>query len=239
MLGNFTENRSALLLTEEGGVLINTPRSKSINNNYTSNSTIDLQEDGSGTATVQVNTTGEYKDDMLNYVFDQKKDDQKKYLLERLGFLQPDAFELEYNKSDMQAATKVKLSIEKIPEFTAGNKMFLNPRIYKIWTYALPKAENRTQDFYFETPFIKTDTTVYKIPDGFVPETLPKAKELQFKFGNFKSTYQFDENKKSIITTARLELKEYRIPAAKFITTKKFFNDVLAEYAEKIVIKKL
>ncbi len=239
VLGNFTENRSALLLTEDGGVLINTPKSKSVNNNYTSNSSIDLQADGSGSATVQLNTTGEYKEDMMNYVFDQKKDEQKKYLLERLGFLQPDAFELDYDKNDKQAATKIKLDIEKIPEFTAGNKMFLNPRIYKIWTYALPKAENRTQDFYFETPFIRTDTTVYKLPEGFVPETLPKAKELLFEFGNFKSTYQFDENKKSIITTARLELKEYRIPVEKFVATKKFFNDVSVEYSEKIVIKKL
>lgn len=239
VLGNFTENRAALLLTEDGGVLINTPKSKSVNNNYISNSSIILLEDGSGTAIVRLNTSGEYKDDMLNYIFDQKKDDQKKYLLEGLGFLQPDVFELEYDKSDMQAATKIKLDIEKIPEFTAGNKMFLNPRIYKIWTYALPKAENRTQDFYFETPFIKTDTTVYKIPDGFALETLPKTKELQFEFGSFKSTYLFDESKKSIVTTARLELMEYRIPAAKFMATKKFFNDVLAEYAEKIVIKKL
>ena len=239
MLGNFTENRSALLLTTDGGVLINTPKSKSVNNRYTSNTSIDLRDDGAGTAIIQLKTTGEFKDDMLHYIFDQKKDDQKKYLVEQLGFLQPDAFELEYDKNDMQAAAKIKLAIEKIPEFTAGNKMFLNPRIYKLWTSALPKAENRTQDFYFETPFIKTDITVYKIPTGFVPETLPKAKELQFEFGNFKSTYQFDENKKSIITTAWLELKAYRIPAAKFIATKKFFNDVLAEYAEKIVIKKL
>lgn len=239
VLGNFTENRSALLLTEDGGVLINTPKSKSVNNTYISNTSISLLEDGSGTATVQLNTSGEYKEDMLNYIFDQKKDDQKKYLFDRLGFLQPDAFELEYDKSDMQAAAKIKLAIEKIPEFTAGNKMFLNPRIYKIWSYALPKVENRTQDFYFETPFIKTDTTVYKIPDGFVLETLPKAKELQFEFGNFKSTYQFDESKKSIITTARLELKEYRIPVAKFVAAKKFFNEVLVEYSEKIVLKKL
>ena len=239
VLGNFTENRSALLLTEDGGVLINTPKSKAANNHYTSNSFIDLLADGSGTATVRLNTTGEYKEDMLNSIFDQKKDDQKNYLLEGLRFLQPDIFELEYDKASKEAATKISFNYEKIPEFTAGNKMFLNPRIYKIWSYALPKAENRTQDFYFDHPLIKTDTTVYKLPDGFAVETLPKTKELKFEYGTFKTTYQFDENKKSIITTARLELTEYKIPAAKFLAAKTFFNDVLTEYTEKVVIKKL
>jgi transglutaminase-like putative cysteine protease len=239
VLGNFTENRSALLLTDEGGVLINTPKSKSVNNRYTSNTNIDLRDDGAGAAIIQLNTTGEFKDDMLNYIFDQKKDEQKKYLVEQLGFLQPDAIELEYDKNDMQAATRIKLAIEKIPEFMAGDKMFLNPRIYKIWTYALPKAENRTQDFYFQHPFIKTDTTIYNLPEGYVIETLPKTKQVSFDYGSFISTYQYDENKKQITTTAKLQLDEYKIPAAKFIAAKKFFNDVLVEYAEKIVIKKL
>ncbi|MEI7736078.1 MAG: transglutaminase-like domain-containing protein [Ferruginibacter sp.] len=239
VLGSFTENRSALLLTEDGGVLINTPKSKASGNFFSSTSTITLQPEGSGTASVQLHTTGEYKEDMLNYVFDHKKDDQKEFLIESLGFLQPDAFELTYNKSSAQAETNIKLDIEKIPEFTAGSKMFLNPRIYKLWTYALPKAENRTQDFYFANPFIKTDTSIYKLPEGFVLETLPKSKDLKFEFGSFKSTYQYDAANKSIITTARLQLDVIKIPAANFLAAKNFFNDVLTEYTEKIVIKKL
>jgi len=51
--------------------------------------------------------------------------------------------------------------------------------------------------------------------------------------------YEFDEAKKSIRSVARLELDEYKIPAAKFLAAKNFFNEVLAEYTEKIVIKRL
>jgi len=239
VLGNFTENRQALLLTENGGVLINTPKSKAENNRYASTSIINLQADGSGTVATEIKTAGEYKDDVKNYVFDQKKDDQKKYIIDGLGFLQPDDFEINYNKEEKTAPVKLQLAIEKIPEFTAGNKLFLNPRIYKIWRYVLPKAEDRTQDFYFETPFLKTDTTIYKLPEGYGLETLPKSKDLAFEFGSFKTTYRYDETQKTIITTAQLQLNEYKIPAAKFPAAKKFFNDVLAEYSEKIVVKKL
>ena len=86
---------------------------------------------------------------------------------------------------------------------------------------------------------IKTDTTTYRLPEGFGLETLPKSKELKFEYGSFSSTYRFDEQQKTIVTTARLVLNEYKIPVAKFSATKKFFNDVLAEYTEKIVVKRL
>ncbi|MEO7767975.1 MAG: hypothetical protein ABIS01_11135, partial [Ferruginibacter sp.] len=239
VLGSFTENRNALLITEDGGKLVPTPKSKSSDNIFSSKSTIELSEDGSGAIKVTLNTTGEYKKDLVHYISNQKKDDQKDYLVNYIGYMLPDAFEINYDRANKSTATTINLVIGKIPAFTAGKKMFLNPRIYKIWGHVLPRAENRTQDFYFENPFIKTDTTIYQLPGGFGIETLPKPKNVHFEFGSFNTTYEFDESKKSILSVARLELKEYKIPAAKFLATKKFFNEVLDEYTEKIVIKHL
>ncbi|MEP7142497.1 MAG: DUF3857 domain-containing protein [Ferruginibacter sp.] len=239
VLGNFTENRNALLITEDGGKLVATPTSKASNNTFSSNSTIDLAPDGSGIVNVMLNTTGEYKQEMMYYIDNQKKDDQKRFLVNYIGYMQPDEFEINYDQADKNAPTKMSMSISKIPEFTAGKKLFLNPRIYKIWSKTLPRAENRTQDFYFESPFVKTDTTVYQLPEGFGIETLPKAKKLKFEYGSYTTSCEFDEIKKSIRSVARLELDEYKIPAAKFLAAKNFFNEVLGEYTEKIVIKRL
>lgn len=239
VLGNFTENRNALLITEDGGKLVPTPRSHATENEFGTNEQITLNTDGSGTAKVVLTGTGEYKQDFLLYFGEQIKDEQKKFLVNDLGFIQPDEFEIRYDKKNNQKRVEVMMSMEKIPDFTAGSKMFLNPRIYKLWSYALPKAENRTQDFYFYHPLIKTDTTIYHLPDGYGVETLPKTKELKFEYGSYTTSYGFDEKQRSITTTARLVLNEYKIPVEKFTATKKFFNDVLAEYAEKIVIKRL
>ncbi len=239
VLGNFTENRNALLITEDGGKLVATPKSKASENTFTSNSVINLNEDGSGTANIILNTTGEYRQEFLHSLADRVKDEQKKFLVNDLGFLQPDKFEILFDRNNKPTATTVNMEIEKIPDFTAGTKLFLNPRIYKLWSYALPKAEHRTQDFYFQHPFIKTDTTTYKLPVGYGMETLPKSKEIKFEFGSFSATYFFNEEQKTIITTAKLVLNEYKIPVEKFPATKKFFTEVLAEYTEKIVIKHL
>jgi hypothetical protein len=239
VLGNFTENRNALLITEDGGKLVPTPKSRASENVFSSNTTVNLNEDGSGTANVILNTKGEYHQQFLEDFLEQIKDQQKDFIVNYLGFIQPDKFEIRYDKGNKNAPTYLTLEIEKIPDFSAGTKMFLNPRIYKLWKSPLPKTEHRTQDFYFPFPLVKTDTTRYHLPEGYGPETLPKAKDLSFEYGSFSTTYQFDESQRVIISTARLVLNEFKIPAAKFAATKKFFADVLAEYSEKIVIKHL
>lgn len=238
-LGNFTENKYALLITEDGGKLVPTPTSKASDNLFSSTATIELGADGSGLVNVSITATGEYKQDLVHYISNQKKDDQKRFLVNYLGYNQPDEFEINYDQVNKNAATKMEMLISKIPEFSAGKKVFLNPRLYKIWGSELPKTENRTQDFYFEHPFIKTDTTTYKLPEGFTIETLPKAKNIVFEYGSFNSSYKFIEDSRSIISISRLQLNQYKIPVAKFVITKNFFNEVLGEYTEKIVIKKL
>jgi hypothetical protein len=239
VLGSSTENRNALLITEDGGKLVPTPKSKAMDNVFSSTTVIDLAADGSGLVDVTLNTCGQYKQELMYYIGDQKKDDQKEFLVDYMGYLLPDEFDIKYDKEDKKAATILRMSIGKIPEFTAGKKFFLNPRLYKISDIALPKSEHRTQDFYFHHPMIKTDTTIYQLPEGFGIETLPKPKKISFEYGSFTANYQYDESKRLVTSTARLELNEYKIPPAHFSATKTFFNAVLGEYTEKIVIKQL
>ncbi len=239
VLGNFTENKYALLITEDGGKLVPTPKSKASDNIFSSNSLVGLSADNSGTVTIQLHTTGAYRQDFANYIHNQKKDEQKKFLVNYIGYPQPDDFNIMYDPANTQIDTKITMSLNKIPEFTAGKKIFLNPRIYKLWGNELPKSEGRTQDFYFEHPFIKTDTTSYHLPDNYTVEALPKPKKLQFEYGNFSSSYSYDEATRILQSIAEIRLTEYKIPVTKYITVKKFFNEVLQENTEKLVIKRL
>jgi len=238
VLGAFTENRYGLLLTEQGGILVNTPKTRADDNHYSSFTKVMLNDDGSGKATATISSTGEFKS-YFNAAAQGKKDEQKNFIVKHLEFIQPDAFEFKYVKGRPAAITDISLDLEKIPDFTAGSKFFLNPRIYKMWSTALPKSLERIEDYYLPYPQVLTDTTLYLLPDGFAMETLPKPRKLNFEYGSFASTYTYDADKKAITTTAKLVLNESMIPAARFAEAKKFFNDVLGEYQEKIVIKRL
>ncbi len=238
ILGSFTENRYALLLTPDGGVLVPTPKSSPSENLFSVATKINLGEDASGESISGVKTSGEYKQELIHYVLNEKKDDQLKYLVHGLGFLQPDVFELTRDKKTDSSQISFSLVIDKVPDFMAGSKMFLHPRIYKMWDRKLPDADKRTMPYYFRCPFIRTDTTVYQLPESYTLENLPKARDTKFEFGSFKSNYSYDEKANTVTTIAELTLNQNLIPADKYAATRKFFGSVTDEYNEKIVIKK-
>ncbi|MGN6600830.1 MAG: DUF3857 domain-containing protein [Ginsengibacter sp.] len=236
VLGSFTENRNALLITPSGGVLVPTPKSKACENTFNLATRIKLNDDGSGESESVMTSKGEYKEEVIDLLMNEKKDDQKEFLVRRLGFLQPDEFAIKTDRRADSACTTFNLKIEKVPEFTAGSKMFLNPRIYKLLDGNLPDTKERTKDFYFRYPFIKTDTTIYQLPADYTVENLPSAKSAQFDFGSFNTKYHYDEKANTITSIARVELTQNVIPAAKYAETEKFFNGVMKEFSEKIVV---
>ena len=233
VLGTGTENRNALLLTENGGVLVPTPKSKASNNLMFTSTIVNLNEDGSGSTKTTVASRGDYKE-WMNSMVTAKKDDQKKMIVWGLGFKQPDEFSV-VKKEEL---LDIDLKIEKIPQFSAGSKMFLNPRVNSIWKAVLPKAENRKQDFYFESPFIKTDSTIFNLPEDYVAESVPAPAELKCEYGSYKTSYAYVKEKNQIVSLARLELSQNKIPSGKYAEVKKFFDGVISEDTQKMVIKK-
>jgi hypothetical protein len=232
-----TENKNALLITENGGRLISTPASHSHSNIFSAYSKVMLKEDGSGDMETTFQTAGEYRE-MIDEILKSKRDEQKQSIVMDLSFKQPDEFELSKKDGGSIHTALLKMSIEKVPEFSAGSKLFLAPRLYKIWTRKLPKADNRRLDFYFNFPFEKTDTTVFILPAGYKVDALPPAKELKTEYTSFASKCWYDETQRAVYSTIQIILQKHVIPAAKYADIKKFFDDVLTSDGQKIVIKK-
>jgi hypothetical protein len=237
VLGGFTENRNALLLTENGGVLVATPKSKSSDNFLYSTTNINLFEDGSGVTKTVINSRGNYKS-ILSAIVKAKKDDQKVMIVRYLGFKQPDEFSVVKKSESDQLDVNIDLTIEKIPQFSAGSKMFLNPRVYNLWSSSLPKSEGRKQDYYFHSPFIRTDTTIYQLPMNYVPEANPKSVQLNCDYASYTTDYTYLKEKNQFVSVAKLELRKSRIPASRYDDVKKFFDSVNTDGTQKLIIKK-
>jgi hypothetical protein len=236
-LGAFTENRNALLITENGGVLVATPESKCSNNVFNVHTVIDLQTDGSGSTHTSFTTTGEFKKQM-KYYLDEKKDDQKEFIVNALNFKQPDDFTFKQVEPAAAFTTNLDMQYEKVQEFSAGNKLFISPRIYRFWSKALPKSEDRKLDYYFSYPFERTDTTVFKLPAGASVEALPKPKELSTVFASYTTQYWINETERAVYCTASLVLKKQKIPAANYAEIKKLFDEILMDDTQRIIVKK-
>ncbi len=237
VLGAFTENRRALLVTEDGGVLVNTPTSRSFNNAADRTTWIRLESDGAGELTQSIRTSGSFRE-IMEAVKNEKGDDIKAYVVLNWKLKQPDEFTITFPDKPAVHVTSLHATYEKVPEFMVGSKMFLAPRLYAFWSKKLPDAKNRKMDYYFSEPMLLIDTTNYILPEGYTIDALPSAKELDCDFARYKTRYVFNADTKTVSTIARLEIIEHHIPAAKYAEVKEFFDKILLEDGQRVVIKK-
>jgi hypothetical protein len=238
-LGDFTENRNALLYTEAGGVLVRTPASKAEENVFRMQTTVSLNEDGSGSIEGILFTTGNYKYDMVNLAME-KNDVQKEFLVKQVGFVNPDEYTLNFSeKTQAPYKLTVDMNLEKIPDFMAGSKMFIKPRMYQIWSESMPPANKRMYDFIFQSPVVKTDTTKYILPKGFVVESLPPSQEISCTYGTYRCKYWFEESTGTIYSFATVTLTRNRIPPEKYQETREFIEKLKVAEGKKLIIKKI
>jgi hypothetical protein len=238
VLGTFTENRNALVVTEDGGRLIHTPRSTMEENQFNSEVHLVLDADGGAKAKVKILTTGEYRFDYINYSY-LKLDEQKERYMRALNIRQPSVFDLKSgaDKDDVKEID-INLEYDKFSDITAGNKQFYRPRVFDLCAFTVPIEEKRKTDYYFQHPLEKSCITTIDLPTGFEIETLPVNQSLKFTYGNYDIKYAYDAAKNQVISTAKFNITNHVIPADKYTELQQYLDAVAKAQNKKLVIRR-
>ena len=237
-LGPFTENRTALLIGDDGGKLVNTPRSKMEDNQFNSEALIVLDAEGGAKTQVKILSTGEYRFEYINLAAT-KIDDQKEAYLHMLNIKQPSTFNIT-SGNDIGGVKEVDLELEydKFCDVMAGDKQFYKPRAFDLCAFTVPIEEKRKSDFYFESPMQKSCVTTIELPAGFEVETLPANQSLKFTYGNYDITYVYNAAKNQVVSTAKFNINNHVIPAAKYTELQQYIDAVARAQNKKLVIKR-
>jgi hypothetical protein len=237
-LGPFTENRKALLITEAGGKLVNTPRSAAQDNQFNSEAHLVLEADGGATAKVKILGTGVYRLEYIG-IFSSKVDEQKETFMHILNIRQPSVFDL--NPAEDKNGIKevdINLEYDKFCDIKAGDKQFYRPHVFDLCAITVPIEEKRKSDFYFDTPMEKSCVTTIDLPAGFEVETLPVNQALKFTYGSYEVKYTYDPAKNQVISNAKFSLTNHVIPAAKYNELQQYLDAVAKAQNKKLVIRK-
>ena len=234
-LGTFTENRNALLVTENGGVLVATPKSQSSANTLTTRTMVKIENDLSAITETVISPRGSYGQIMQD-ILKSNHDDQKKAIVYYFGYKQPDDFVLTGENNTQQLT--LKMAIRKVPEFNSGDKYFFGQRINKIWVSRLPSSQNRKMDFYFRFPFEQYDTTILTLNPSLRTEAMPQEKEIKTDYGYYHSRTWFNEQENAIYTATTLILNRHKVLAKDYAAVKSFFDEVMQDDSQRIVMKR-
>lgn len=93
-------------------------------------------------------------------------------------------------------------------------------------------------DYLFDFPYIKTDSTVYKLPGNFKKESLPVPKEINNEFVFYKNDVQLNEAEGELKVITKLTLNKHIIPAKQFNEVAGNFESIKKDEGQKLVLKK-
>ncbi|HEY8783176.1 MAG TPA: DUF3857 domain-containing transglutaminase family protein [Mucilaginibacter sp.] len=238
-LGWFTENRNALIITEDGGKLVCTPKSNAQDNQFNSDTHLILDADGAAKAQVKILSTGDVRDIFVDALPSLSVDKQKEALLRNLNIKQPAVFDFKTgidNKGIKEF--NLDLDFDKYCDIKAGDKLFYHTQVLNFWDFTVPVLEKRKTDYYFKYPLQGSSATTIDLPPGFTVETLPVNQNLKFTYGNYEVNYAYDAAKNQVTSTAKFNLTNHVIPAAKYTELQQYLDAVAKAQNKKLVIRR-
>lgn len=215
-------NRTALMITEKGGVLVNTPIRRCGDN--IENKRVDISVDVNGDATFEVWTTnsGSQVENLLPEAWGSRKE-QEEELYKQFSLPGLKIF-------DFNLAVKEGVSVTSSCYFKAsakvasktGSRLFVPIIPVKPYSRTLAKPKLRKLDFVVESGWTDCDTIVYTIPAGYKVESMVADKSIETEFGSYKLTCSIVKGQLIFVRT--MSIAENHYSAVKYNSFVDFIN---------------
>jgi hypothetical protein len=236
-LGDFTDNRDALLLTENGGRFAHTIKYLANENLRSGRSEFIIDSMGTATATIRTNYIG-LQYDNLSLFLRSAYDEQKKFLYSHasLPSLMIKEFSVAEKKDRIPGVKIVEAVTSRNYCSLSGKYMILPLNLINVQKSVQKMIKTRYSDIMISRSSIDCDTMVYRLPDNYYPESLPKETVLKSEFGTY--TFNVSLKGKEIICLRRFEISEGRRKASSYKELYDFILSVSKADNQKVLLTK-
>lgn len=211
-MGSFTGDRKALMITESGAKIVNTPKYPAEQNVQSRLAEVTIDKTGNAKAIVKTTFTGlQYETGNLDGVLVDKYDDQKKWVQENTQIPSFDitTFSMTNRKDKIPSATvNVSLTLNRFAS-VSGKRLFITPNLMNRSTFIPEKIEQRKTNIVRRTPYIDFDTIRYQIPEEIYPEFIPEPTKFSSRFGEYESSFKIDQGSLLYIRKVKMNKGEY------------------------------
>ena len=234
-LGRFTDDRNALLITEDGGKIVRTTRYDQSVNTQLRNATVKIDKTGNA----QLNVTTKYKGlqyENVEYQFQRNEKEQKESLYERLDIsnMEIEKFNYSQDKNRIPEATEeLDLKIKNYAS-VSGKRVFIPLNILNKTKRIPPKVKDRKTDIVMGYAYIDTDEITYEVPGYFKIEHLPESVDFESDFGSYSASVTKKENKITYVRTIKMNKGTY--PPERYDELLDFYKKMVRADKMKLVI---
>jgi hypothetical protein len=237
-LSDFTCNRYALLVDENGGLLVRTPVYGLKENQQQRK--IKAVLDNAGTLTVNAVTrySGLQQDDIHGLINNLSKDKVKEHLQEQLDFATYDISNFAYSEEKTSLpviSESLDITASNYATIT-GKRLFIVPNVMTRSSGKLAADEERKYDLVFNIDYKDVDSVEIIIPEGYAAELIPQDVAVTTKFGKYNCAVKFSGNK--LFYYRSIERYADRYPAKEYSDLVKFYETIYKADRNRVVLVK-
>jgi hypothetical protein len=239
-MGQFTGNRKALLITEDGGKLVSTPRYALSQNILKRTIKAHVGADGNLSMKIEANYGGTQQDELSMIIHNLSKDKVQKILQRNFELSTYNVNEFNYQETKAtlpQLNEQLDISVSGYAT-VSGKRLFITPNILNRAARKIDVDEQRTVDLVLHDEWRDEDNYEIEIPDGYQLEAMPQNVSLKTKFGMYSCSTKLDGNK--IIYHRVREQYSGRFPAKDQNELAKYYDDIYkADRSKTVFVKKV
>ncbi len=205
-IGNGNTNRKAVLVSDKGGQLVNTPRYSEADNLSVTTAYAIIGDDGDLTCDVRFSYHG-LSCARIFYPMNISAKEQNDWLLENL---QPDqVFIKSYDFSDTiiesyQNSLAVSITTPRYAT-SVGKRLMIAPNIFNKYTSAITKRPTRVNDIYVDHGYSEIDSLKIALPEAYRLEYMPEHCVGSCMLGSYEIS--FDTIQGSLTMNRKLVIK--------------------------------
>lgn len=240
-LGDFTGNRRALVLTEDGGKLLPTQHYPAAHNATHRNLRLQLTENGHAHAQTSWEYVGISSEEIEYWKKYKSEKAQREavYALLTQGEGEMDEFSLSHQAARLpKAKVAAKLRLYNVAGSTNSRLIFSDPfaKSYFPGGWGIEEKERRTPIFIRFGKLLEDNIEV-AAPEGYAPEHLPESTAVETKYGSFFQRFEAQEDGKVKIIR-RFVLHDGQYPPEEFKAFSAFLLQTQKALKQRIVWKK-
>jgi Domain of Unknown Function with PDB structure (DUF3857) len=237
-LGEFTCNRYALSINEDGGSLVHTPKYGMKENIQNRHITASLDEEATLHVKAFTSYGGLQQDLYHDLINGLSKDKLKEFLHEYLDFATYDINNFDYKETSSSMPVVEELLDIAVSNYATitGKRLFIIPNVMTRTLRKLTAYEERKYDLEFGFEYKDVDSVEINLPAGYTPESMPQDVSVSSKFGKYNCSVKFSGNK--LFYYRNIERYSGRFPAGDYAELVKFYETICKTDRNKVVLVK-
>jgi hypothetical protein len=204
-LGDFTDDRTVLACTPEGGKLMHTPKYTAQANLEQRKATFTIADDGALKGSIITDFKGANYEDRDHVIYESEKEQEKDLKkIYPINNLEIESADLKQFKTAQPYTTEnLKISARDYGSVADGKIVFLANPVNRVST-VLREVRNRRNDVYINRGYTDEDEITYALPTGYKVDTRPRKVSIEEPFGKFESSTTVNGDK--LIYSRKLQI---------------------------------